>query len=71
MGRPNPSRETKFSGADGDRVTLIFPSQLTSSRIIDSLTRSIHTLLYVIDHTNIRTSPPILSVLLLYSGLRV
>ena len=24
-GRPNPSRETKFSGANGDRKIFIFP----------------------------------------------
>ena len=26
MGRPNSSRETKFSGANGDREIFIFPS---------------------------------------------
>ena len=41
--RPNPSRETKFSGASGDKETLIFPVQLTTSRI-GNLTRLIHTL---------------------------
>ena len=30
---PNPSRETKFSGANGDREMFIFPVQLTTSRI--------------------------------------
>ena len=30
---PNPSRETEFSGANGDREILIFPVQLTASRI--------------------------------------
>ena len=30
---PNPSRETKFSGANGDREKSIFPVQLTTSRI--------------------------------------
>ena len=43
MGRPNPSRETKFTGANGDEEIFIFPVQLTTSRI-DNLTRSIHTL---------------------------
>ena len=42
----NPSRETKFSGAYGDRGIFIFPVQLTTSRI-GNLTRLIHTLLYV------------------------
>ena len=32
-GLPNPSRETKFSGANGDREIFIFPVQLTRSRI--------------------------------------
>ena len=33
MGRPNPSSETKFSGAKGDREIFIFRVQLTTSRI--------------------------------------
>ena len=33
MELPNPSRETKFSGANADREILIFPVQLTTSRI--------------------------------------
>ena len=32
-GLPNPSRETKFSGAKGDRETFIISVQLTTSRI--------------------------------------
>ena len=28
MGLPNPSRETKFSGANGDNEYIIFPVQL-------------------------------------------
>ena len=39
-GRPSPSRETKFSGATGDREKIIFPIQLTTSRI-GNLTRLI------------------------------
>ena len=35
---PNPYRETKFLGANGDRETFIFPFQLTTSRI-GNLTR--------------------------------
>ena len=31
-GRPFPSREIKFSGANGDREKNIFPVQLTTSR---------------------------------------
>ena len=41
------SRETKFSGANGDRETFIFPLQLTTS-MIDNLTQLIHTMLSVI-----------------------
>ena len=37
----NVSRETKFSGANGDKEYTIFPVQLTSSRI-GNLTRLIH-----------------------------
>ena len=33
MRRPNPPREIKFSGANGDRKNLIFPVQLIVSRI--------------------------------------
>ena len=54
--RPNRSRETNFSGADGDREIFIFPVQLTKSRI-GNLTRLIHgsTLLYVMTiHTYLR-----------------
>ena len=40
---PNPSRETKFSGAIGDREICIFSVQLTTSRIVN-LTRLIPTL---------------------------
>ena len=36
------SRETKFSGANGNREIFIFPVQLTTSRI-DNLSRLIHT----------------------------
>ena len=44
MGRPNPSRETKFAGANGDSELFIFSIQVTTSRI-SNLTRLIHTLL--------------------------
>ena len=37
----NPSRETKFSGANGDSDIFIFPVQLTSTSRIGSLTRLI------------------------------
>ena len=33
MGLSDPSRETKFSGANGDKEKFIFPVQLTTSRI--------------------------------------
>ena len=32
MGLPNPSRETKFSGADGDKEQFIFPVQLADRK---------------------------------------
>ena len=46
MGRPNPSRETKFPGANGDREMSNLPVQLTTSRI-GNLTQLILTLLNV------------------------
>ena len=46
------SRETKFSGANGDRDIFIFPVQLTASRI-GNLTRLIHTLAICDKHTYI------------------
>ena len=46
-GRPNPPRETKFSGANGNREIFIFPIRLITSRI-GNLTRLIHTPLLVI-----------------------
>ena len=53
MGRPNPSRETKFSDTHGDRGIHICPVQLTTSRI-GNLNRLVHTLLYVMTiHTYI------------------
>ena len=42
-GLPNPSRETKFSGANADREIFIFPLQLTTSKI-GNLTRLILTI---------------------------
>ena len=54
MGLPNPSRETKFSGANRDREIFLFPVQLTTSRI-GNLTRLILLLLYVMTiHTYIQ-----------------
>ena len=41
-GLPNPSRVTKFSGADADREILFFLVQLTTSSI-GNHTRLIHT----------------------------
>ena len=47
----DPSRETKFSGANADREILIFPGQLTTCRI-GNPTRLIHILAtYMCDHT--------------------
>ena len=52
-GRLNPSRETKLTDTYGGRGILIFPVQLTTSRI-GNLTRLIHTPLYVMTiHTYI------------------
>ena len=42
--RPNPYRETKFSGANRDKEMFIFVVQLATTRI-GNLTRWIHTLL--------------------------
>ena len=45
-GRPNLSRETEFSGANGDRKKFTFLVQLTTSKI-GNLTRLVHTLLLI------------------------
>ena len=45
-GRPNPSRETKLLGTNGNREMFIFPVQLATRRV-GNLARLIHTLLYV------------------------
>ena len=55
MGPPNPSRETKFSGSNGDREIFIFPVQLATSRI-SILTRLIFTLDICDDHIHILTT---------------
>ena len=44
-GRPNPSREAKFSGTNGDRGIYIFLVQLITGKI-GNLTRLVHTLLH-------------------------
>ena len=44
------SRDTKFSGANGDKEKNVFPDQLTTSGI-NNLTRLIHTLLKVLTIT--------------------
>ena len=49
MGRPNPSRENEFSGANGDREILFFSAQPTTSRI-GNLTRLIYTLYVMTIH---------------------
>ena len=54
MGLPNPSRETKSLGANGDREILIFPVQLTTSRT-GNLTQLILTLAICDDHIYINT----------------
>ena len=45
-GTAEPSRETKFSGSNGDREIFLFAVQLTTSRNCN-LARLIHTVLYV------------------------
>ena len=75
----NPSLEIKFSGANGDRQNIIFPIQLTTSRI-GNLTRLIHTMLKVLtihtllhdDHTYILclTGWAIVSTLVMMTGSR-
>ena len=53
MELPNPSRETKFSGANGDREIFIFPVQLNTCKI-GKFIRLIHTLVICMyDHTYI------------------
>ena len=56
--RRNPSRETEFSGANGDKEKIIFLVQLTTSRI-GNLTWLILTLAICDDHTYI---PPVVYV---------
>ena len=50
---PNPFRETKLSGANGDRGVFIYPVRLTTSRI-DNLTRFILSLAICDDHTAVQ-----------------
>ena len=67
MGLPNPSRETKFSGANGDREIFIFPVQLTTSRI-DKLIRLIHALAICTSlHTYISTLTQVVHVVHIFS----
>ena len=61
MGLPKPSRETKISGTNADRGIVIFPVQLTMSRL-GNLTRLTHTLAicvtmytYIHKHTHTHT----------------
>ena len=55
-GTAEPVSRDQISGTHGDRGILIFTVQLTTSRI-GSLTRLIHTLLYVMTiHTYIHTN---------------
>ena len=49
-GTAEPSRETKFSGANADRGMFIFPIQLATSRV-GNLTRLIVILAICDDHT--------------------
>ena len=54
---PNPSRDAKFSGANGGREKYIFPVQLTTSRI-GNLPRLILILAICNDHTYIHDEQP-------------
>ena len=56
-GTAEPSRETKFSGANGDR-NIHFPVQLTSSSRIGNLTRLIDTLAILHGHIHQRKYGP-------------
>ena len=57
-GLPNPSRETKFSGANGDKDMLFSPVQLTTSRIGDLTWLILTPAIYVMTiHTYRRRTP--------------
>ena len=59
-GRPNPSGETKFAGANGDRENIVFPCFPTMSRN-GNHTWSIHTLLGVLiihTYSHLGMAPP-------------
>ena len=51
MGLPNPSRETKFSGANGGKEISISPVQLTTSRIGNLTGLTLTFAIYVTIHT--------------------
>ena len=53
---PNPSSETKFSGANADKKISIFPVQLTTCRIIGNLALLIHTLAICVTRHNTLSS---------------
>ena len=61
MGLPNPSRKTKFSGANAEREIFIFPVQLTTCRI-GNLTRLSHTLAIRVTIHTVYVHASILSV---------
>ena len=50
MGLSSPSRENKFSGANGDREIFNFPAQLTTSRLATFHGRSLLLLYLMIIH---------------------
>ena len=54
-GTPNPSRETKFSGGNGDSARLFFSVHLTTNRV-GTLTRLIHPLLKVLTIQSVAAS---------------
>ena len=69
MGLPNPSRETKVSGANGDKKISIFPFELTTSRT-GNLTRLIIILAICDDHTYVKLAQnPIKNSTFLVEGL--
>ena len=67
MGRPNLTRKTKFSGANGDSENSVFPFQLTTSRIgnyirlmpslLEVMTTHVHTHTHTHTHTSWSFSP--------------
>ena len=69
-GTAEPSRETKFSGANADREMFIFPVHLTTSRI-GNLTWLTHTLAICVTIPYIHISNYNLYLVLFYTSIFV